>query len=996
MMRKTSQRMLAITLTILMICAMFPAAVAYAAEPEYGWQGIGENGETKINKIKMLDPLPSDIRVLHTASDKNDSFINEIRTPVSGKAGLRLVFTMDSGMSSFGSGENFRKNCMPHIKIWDENEKNIVASYESGTLKFYAGDSHGADKTTGDEGRISIGTEKGLLPSGNYVIVFGAEVCGNNPNKILGAPVKFKFYLESIPPLNELIQEAETVKDSAVIYEDAAADRDRWGKYSKQSAEALQKAIDLAKTGNGGDAEAKTLYDALQTFKASVTVGISSVSIKNFAEPLQVGDTGIAEADVVSIPSDKKYQTVTWSVTPKDGCLSIDSDTGEWTANYPGKAELTAAAKGTSGQKISQKKEVTVAAPAAGGVSVNLSKGGTLRETVSKAGSGSGSITSLKVTTSKGAALQQADFDYIKSLSSLTSLDLFNCQCGDVDFKGNKKLEKIVLPKTLARIKSQAFADCTNLKDIEIPASVTELGSGAFKNCISLPETIKVWSIEPPGYVQDAGAMEDVFKGTQVRAIQVPYGCSEDYEAADSWKKYKIREAEERELSVTAVKSGQLEKSAFSALRKKGLDESQIDRINIETAEGAWLTRSEDISWLQKNCLNAATIDLSCAKLEDDKIKANYFKDRTGLKTIYLPAEISNFGDSVFAGCRNLSEITLPEGLQSIGKNAFQDCTSLSDTIVCNAATPPEYSGMLFPTGDKTILVPQQSVSAYKQHTGWGQYKIASQMSLSLSAKSLSIEVATGKKLTAAVTSHDGYEPSIRWSTSNSSIVTVDQNGQIWGRKPGKAVITAKVLSSGASASCTVTVKALPAPHVKGASVSYNSARVSWSAVKGAAGYEVYRASKKTGAYTKLRTLSASVRNYTDTGRSTGTSYYYKVRAYKTAGGTRYAGDYSAMVTVKPVPAKVSGVKAAKSGSKKIKVSWKRTSGASGYTVSQSLKKSSGYKTVKTIKGGGTVKYTSGNLKKGKQYYYKVRAYRTVKGKKIYGPYSSVVFCKVK
>ena len=52
-------------------------------------------------------------------------------------------------------------------------------------------------------------------------------------------------------------------------------------------------------------------------------------------------------------------------------------------------------------------------------------------------------------------------------------------------------------------------------------------------------------------------------------------------------------------------------------------------------------------------------------------------------------------------------------------------------------------------------------------------------------------------------------------------------------------------------------------------------------------------------------------------------------------------------------------------------------------------KKNGKYKLVKVVKGNKKVSYTNTKLKKNKKYYYKVRAYRTVKGKKVYGAFSS-------
>ena len=74
-----------------------------------------------------------------------------------------------------------------------------------------------------------------------------------------------------------------------------------------------------------------------------------------------------------------------------------------------------------------------------------------------------------------------------------------------------------------------------------------------------------------------------------------------------------------------------------------------------------------------------------------------------------------------------------------------------------------------------------------------------------------------------------------------------------------------------------------------------------------------------------------------------------------------------------------------KSGTK-VKVKWKDISGESGYQISRSTKKNGTYLVYKNIKSGTVSKLV--NATKGKTYYYKVRAYKTVDGEKVYGPWS--------
>ena len=59
-------------------------------------------------------------------------------------------------------------------------------------------------------------------------------------------------------------------------------------------------------------------------------------------------------------------------------------------------------------------------------------------------------------------------------------------------------------------------------------------------------------------------------------------------------------------------------------------------------------------------------------------------------------------------------------------------------------------------------------------------------------------------------------------------------------------------------------------------------------------------------------------------------------------------------------------------------------------------KKNGKYKAVKTIKKAKTVTFTDTKLKKGTTYYYKVKAYKKVNGKKALGQFSTVKSVKIK
>jgi len=77
------------------------------------------------------------------------------------------------------------------------------------------------------------------------------------------------------------------------------------------------------------------------------------------------------------------------------------------------------------------------------------------------------------------------------------------------------------------------------------------------------------------------------------------------------------------------------------------------------------------------------------------------------------------------------------------------------------------------------------------------------------------------------------------------------------------------------------------------------SIKLSWTSVSGANGYEVFRSLSATGTYTWL--ANAFTTSYTNSGLTTGTTYYYKVKARDTTKVPTVYSAYTTVISAKPV-----------------------------------------------------------------------------------------------
>ncbi len=145
-------------------------------------------------------------------------------------------------------------------------------------------------------------------------------------------------------------------------------------------------------------------------------------------------------------------------------------------------------------------------------------------------------------------------------------------------------------------------------------------------------------------------------------------------------------------------------------------------------------------------------------------------------------------------------------------------------------------------------------------------------------------------------------------------------------------------------------------------------------------------------ANTTIITSPANGTGYINKYLTAGT-YYISVSAYtlyeNAAYSLRVANAPASTTTKSSKPAQVTKLKLKKGGKKTAKLAWKKVKGAKGYQIKYSTSKK--FKKSKTkTKTSKKNKITLKKLTKNR-YYIKVRAYKKVNGKKVYGKYSSVL-----
>ena len=243
-------------------------------------------------------------------------------------------------------------------------------------------------------------------------------------------------------------------------------------------------------------------------------------------------------------------------------------------------------------------------------------------------------------------------------------------------------------------------------------------------------------------------------------------------------------------------------------------------------------------------------------------IGSGAFSYSTYLTNVEIPNSVRTIGDHAFASCTSLQSIVIPNSVESLGRCVFHTCSALTSAVVgnsvplideycfqycyslnevvigasvthlavkaffdcpslkkvtCLPTTPPSMNAS-YSLSDETyqggtLYVPGAAMDAYKADKNWGRFKkfvnMTQATSVTLDCTSLTLKNGTQHQFVATVMPAEA-NPNVRWTTSDSEVAVIDQNGMVTAVGAGQATITAtSVDGSAVSASCVVRVIAM-------------------------------------------------------------------------------------------------------------------------------------------------------------------------------------------
>ncbi len=538
-------------------------------------------------------------------------------------------------------------------------------------------------------------------------------------------------------------------------------------------------------------------------------------------------------------------------------------------------------------------------------------------------------------------------------------------------FKNCKAMKKAVVPDTVSSIGSSAFYGCEALTDITLGSKLKKIDSQTFYGCVALPSIMIPYNVTAIG----DSAFVNCTKLTQItvlrnttsiasNALSYPkkmtmYGPSGCY--AQTYANGKGIKYVAQDIHATSISLDVTNKTA-----------ERYDRFQL-TATIAPLNFTDAVVWTSSNEEVATVSDTGYVEI-------------CGVGTAVITVTAGN----VKAACK----ITVPQLIDWIEFDEDEIELKAGETYQLKPyISPSDATNKKLKYTSSDTKVAEVSASGLVTAKSEGEAKIRAAATdgsdeyavcyVTVTGKAkvtgitldrTSAEVKRGEKLTLNVTVSPSYASNkkVVWKSANTKIATVDANGSVTAKAPGRTKITVTSSeNSSYQASCTVTV-----PY-----------KITYKLNKGK-----NNASNPSTYYGKKVTLkNPSRKGYAFAGWYTDAKFKKKITSISSSAKSDYI-LYAKWTKVKVAKASLTSAKNSKS--KQILLKYKKVSGAKGYEISYSTDKK--FKKAVTKKNTAKTSYTISKLKKGKIYYVRIRAYKIDStGKKVYGKYSSVKKVKI-
>lgn len=487
------------------------------------------------------------------------------------------------------------------------------------------------------------------------------------------------------------------------------------------------------------------------------------------------------------------------------------------------------------------------------------------------------------------------------------------------------QIKKLVITSGVTAIGDSAFYGCSAITSVQTPDTLETIGDNAFRGCTSL-KTVSLGS------------------GVKTIAYRAFFAC-------ESLTTINIPESTET-----------IGEGAFcycAALTKITIPDK------VKSIE----------QWTFYYCSSLTKVTLG-AKIES--IGNSAFSYCSELTSVTIPQNVSEIKEWAFGYCDKLKTVHIGARVKTVGNYAFCGCTSLTDVFYSGAKyqweainTGTYNEPLIYAILHTTKLdVPDVTVTN-NSDTG----KIVVKWNSVPGADSYEVWRATTKNGT-----YSKISTTSKLSLTNSSATI----GETYYYKV-KSISSDPDLEESVLSSAVSGIYKCARPVITVTNASTGKITVKWSEIKGASKYYVYRATSKSGTYSKVATVTTT--SYTDSGGTLGKTYYYKVKAISESGSDSNSSYSTVMSATKRLPKPTVKISLS---SNKPKLSWSAVDGATSYIIYRSTSKSGTY-----TKFGTTTKtsYVNSSASKGTTYYYKVVAV-TSKSSTANSAYSSVVSIK--